>query len=175
MAEDTPDDDQKTEEPTARRLQKAREDGQVPRSQELGIAAVMISSMAFLYLSGGWLIGHLSQLFASGFVIERRDIFSPYVGLMHFRDIGRDGFLLIIPLLLVTFIIPFSTVKVLVFAFVHPVVVNPDPFVTNSVSLRYSYLPKPVIVGKLLSTNKVPPIEGKITFVLLSTVSCPFK
>ena len=105
MAEDTPDDDQKTEEPTARRLQKAREDGQVPRSQELGIAAVMISSMAFLYLSGGWLIGHLSQLFASGFVIERRDIFSPYVGLMHFRDIGRDGFLLIIPLLLVTFII----------------------------------------------------------------------
>ena len=55
MAEDTPDDDQKTEEPTARRLQKAREDGQVPRSQELGIAAVMLSSMAFLYLSGGWL------------------------------------------------------------------------------------------------------------------------
>ena len=75
MAEDTPDDDQKTEEPTARRLQKAREDGQVPRSQELGIAAVMISSMAFLYLSGGWLLGHLSQLFASGFMIERRDIF----------------------------------------------------------------------------------------------------
>jgi flagellar biosynthetic protein FlhB len=105
MAEDTPDDDQKTEEPTARRLQKAREDGQVPRSQELGIAAVMISSMSFLYLSGGWLIGHLSQLFASGFIIDRRDVFSPYVGLLHFRDIGRDGFLLIIPLLLVTFII----------------------------------------------------------------------
>jgi flagellar biosynthetic protein FlhB len=105
MAEDTPDDDQKTEEPTARRLQKAREDGQVPRSQELGIAAVMISSMSFLYLSGGWLIGHLSQLFASGFIIDRRDVFSPYVGLLHFRDIGRDGFLLIIPLLLVTLII----------------------------------------------------------------------
>ncbi len=105
MAEDTPDDDQKTEEPTARRLQKAREDGQVPRSQELGIAAVMISSMVFLYLSGGWLIGHLSQLFAAGFVIERRDIFSPYVGLLHFRDIGRDGFLLFIPLLLLTLVV----------------------------------------------------------------------
>ena len=28
MAEDAPDDDEKTEEPTARRLEKAREDGQ---------------------------------------------------------------------------------------------------------------------------------------------------
>ena len=36
MAEDTPDDE-KTEEPTARRLQKAREDGQVPRSQDSGL------------------------------------------------------------------------------------------------------------------------------------------
>ena len=95
MAEDAPDQEEKTEEPTARRLEKAREDGQVPRSQELGIAAVMISSMVFLYLSGGWLIGHLSQLFASGFVIERRDIFSPYVGLSQFADIGRDSFLVI--------------------------------------------------------------------------------
>ena len=68
MAEDTPDEDQKTEiEPTARRLQKAREDGQAPRSQELGIAQVMISSMAFLYLSGGWLIGHLSHLVCGWF------------------------------------------------------------------------------------------------------------
>ena len=48
MAEDAPDDDEKTEEPTARRLAKAREDGQVPRSQELGVAAVMICSMAIL-------------------------------------------------------------------------------------------------------------------------------
>ena len=98
MAEDSPEDDEKTEEPTARRLEKAREDGQVPRSQELGIAAVMISSMVFLYLSGGWLTGHLSKLFASGFVIERRDIFSPYVGLSQFADIGRDSFFVIVPL-----------------------------------------------------------------------------
>ena len=105
MAEDAPDQEEKTEEPTARRLEKAREDGQVPRSQELGIAAVMISSMVFLYLSGGWLIGHLSKLFASGFVIERRDIFSPYVGLSQFADIGRDSFLVIVPLLLLTFVV----------------------------------------------------------------------
>ena len=45
MAEDTPEEE-KTEEPTARRLEKGREDGEVPRSQELTVAAVMISAMS---------------------------------------------------------------------------------------------------------------------------------
>lgn len=105
MAEDAPEDDEKTEEPTARRLEKAREDGQVPRSQELGIAAVMISSMAALYLMGGWLIGNLADLFASGFVIERRDIFSENLGMMQFAEIARESFVLIIPLLILTFLV----------------------------------------------------------------------
>ena len=101
MAEDAPDDE-KTEEPTARRLEKAREDGQLPRSQELGVAAVMISSMAALYLMGGWLIGNLAKLFASGFIIDRREIYSENLGLAQFADIGREAFLLIVPLLLLT-------------------------------------------------------------------------
>ena len=60
MAEDAPDQEEKTEEPTARRLEKAREDGQVPRSQELGIAAVMISSM-IIFVFIRWL-AHWSSL-----------------------------------------------------------------------------------------------------------------
>ena len=108
MSEDNADEDQKTEEPTARRLQKAREDGQVPRSQELGIAAVMISAMTFLFLTGGWLIDGFSKLFAAGLVIERREIFSPYLGLSQFYDIGINSFILIIPVLLLTFIVAIS-------------------------------------------------------------------
>ncbi len=108
MAEDNADEDQKTEEPTARRLEKAREDGQVPRSQELGIAAVMISAMTFLYLTGGWLINELSKVFAAGLVIERREIFSPYLGLSQFYDIGLSSFILIIPVLLLTFVVAIS-------------------------------------------------------------------
>ena len=105
MAEDAPEEDEKTEEPTARRLQKAREDGDVPRSQELGVAGVMISSMAALYVMGGWLIGHLADLFASGFVIERRHIYSENLGMEQFAEIGRESFLLIVPLLLLTFVV----------------------------------------------------------------------
>ena len=48
MAEESQDD--KTEEPTARRLEKAKEDGQVLRSQDMTIAAVTGSVIAALYL-----------------------------------------------------------------------------------------------------------------------------
>ena len=39
---------EKTEEPTARRLEKAREDGQVPRSKELAMATIMIASAGLM-------------------------------------------------------------------------------------------------------------------------------
>ena len=55
MAEESQDD--KTEEPTARRLEKAKEDGQVLRSQDMTIAAVTGSVIAALYLGGFWIDG----------------------------------------------------------------------------------------------------------------------
>ena len=53
MAEESQDD--KTEEPTARRLEKAKEDGQVLRSQDMTIAAVTCTVIASLYLGGFWM------------------------------------------------------------------------------------------------------------------------
>jgi len=47
---------EKTEEPTAKRLEKAREDGQVVRSQELSVAMMMIGVASFMYIFGGALI-----------------------------------------------------------------------------------------------------------------------
>ena len=48
--------EEKTEEPTAKRIQKAREDGQVAGSQELSVAAMMIGVASFMYLFGVALI-----------------------------------------------------------------------------------------------------------------------
>ena len=41
------------EEPTAKRLEKAKEDGEVARSQELSIAAMMIGIACFMYILAG--------------------------------------------------------------------------------------------------------------------------
>ena len=68
---------ERTEAPTARRLSKAREDGQVARSVELPAAAVMISAVTLLFLAGSWLLLKLAEGFKAGFVIDRTTLFSP--------------------------------------------------------------------------------------------------
>jgi flagellar biosynthetic protein FlhB len=54
-------DTNKTHKPTARRLQKAREKGDVPYSAELVSAITLISLTTASALMGPWLMGHLKQ------------------------------------------------------------------------------------------------------------------
>lgn len=55
MAEDSAQE--KTEQPTPRRITKAREDGQIPRSQELGAAIIVLAGAAVLATFGGPMLG----------------------------------------------------------------------------------------------------------------------
>ena len=50
---------EKTEAPTPRRLEEARERGQVPRSTDLTAALTLLAGMAALYLLGGQVVGTL--------------------------------------------------------------------------------------------------------------------
>ena len=63
--------EERTEEPTAKLLEKAREDGQIVRSQELSVAAMMIGTALFMYLFGGYLVIKIGEIFSSGFVFDR--------------------------------------------------------------------------------------------------------
>ena len=74
MAEDTAQDD-KTEEPTARRIEKAREDGQVLRSQELTVAVLTSGFIATLFFAAGLLGPTYVDIFTRGFLIERHEVF----------------------------------------------------------------------------------------------------
>ena len=64
-------DAEKTEQPTAKRLQDARDRGQVARSKELGSAAVMIVGSGALLFGGGALAGAFGQLMRGGLTLER--------------------------------------------------------------------------------------------------------
>jgi flagellar biosynthetic protein FlhB len=61
---------ERTEEPSQRRLQEARERGQVPRSRELTTFATMIGGSAALIAVGGTLATHLSQVMRNGLQID---------------------------------------------------------------------------------------------------------
>ena len=89
---------EKTEEPTAKRIEKAREDGQVARSQELSVAAMMIGSAGFMYLFGASLISKLQQNFSSGFIFDRKDVFSESLLPGALGENALEGLLSVAPL-----------------------------------------------------------------------------
>ena len=92
----------KTEDPTAQKLNKAREDGQVARSTELPAAVIVIGSFVVLMLSGSWLVSRLSTVFAQGFVFDRQLIEKPLLLPAHFGEQMLAAFVLVLPIVAFT-------------------------------------------------------------------------
>ena len=96
---------EKTEEPTGRRLDKARSEGQLARSIELPVAAMSLGAVGFFSLMGGWLFNGMSQLFVSQLEFDRKitDKAELLPGL--FAQAVVDAFLLILPIMLLMYFI----------------------------------------------------------------------
>jgi len=75
MAEENDNSQEKTEEPTPRRLEKAKEDGQTARSKELATMAVLLAGAGGLLMFGGGLGNTLEGIMRDSFVIERAAIY----------------------------------------------------------------------------------------------------
>ena len=75
MAEDSENGQEKTEEPTPKRLQDAKDKGQVPRSTELNTTVVMVLGAGGLLLLGEYMTRRLFDLFHLNFKLDRQDIF----------------------------------------------------------------------------------------------------
>ena len=75
MAEENDNSQEKTEEPTPRRLEKAKEDGQAARSKELATMAVLLAGAGGLLMFGTQLAITFEGIMRDAFVIERASIF----------------------------------------------------------------------------------------------------
>ncbi|SHK38757.1 flagellar biosynthetic protein FlhB [Marinobacter antarcticus] len=75
MAEENDNSQEKTEEATPRRLEKAREDGQTARSKELATMAVLIAGAGGLLIFGAQLGAAMEAIMRDAFTLERSAIF----------------------------------------------------------------------------------------------------
>jgi len=66
-------DQERTEQPTSKRLEEARKQGQVPRSTDLNAAAVMLLAGAGLYMMGGRLGSQLYDIMRTGLTLTRAE------------------------------------------------------------------------------------------------------
>jgi flagellar biosynthetic protein FlhB len=103
MSEESGQD--KTEEPTAQRLKKAREDGQIARSQELAPAAMMVIATMFFSMMGHQIFNGMSSLFKSQLQFDRRITDKAELLPAIFGNSMVDGFLIVLPLMAILYVI----------------------------------------------------------------------
>ncbi|MAV68859.1 MAG: flagellar biosynthesis protein FlhB [Cellvibrionales bacterium TMED122] len=102
MADQQDESQEKTEEPTARRLSKAREEGQIARSTEITIAASVISVAIYIYLFGSSLLGNVANIFAKGLVFDSLAVLEPQVAAGRLADAMIEALFTILPILILT-------------------------------------------------------------------------
>ncbi len=100
MAEDS--DQEKTEEPTGKRLEDAKKKGQIARSRELNTFAMLIASASFLLMQGENIGRELLDLMRAEFQLSRASIFDPATLIVHFKQAMIDGLTLVAPFLALT-------------------------------------------------------------------------
>ncbi|BFM11754.1 flagellar biosynthesis protein FlhB [Simiduia litorea] len=100
MADDKDSSQEKTEEATPRKLEKAREDGQVPRSKELTTTVLLVTGTLALLASGEFLVKKLVKVFNHNMLLERATIFDTSQMLTHIGVAMFDAILGLAPLFL---------------------------------------------------------------------------
>jgi len=98
MAEED-SDLEKTESPSQRRLDQAREEGQVARSRELSTFAVLMAGGAGLWLMGSSLSQSLIKLLREGLTLDTELAFHSELLLPHLYDLSVNVLLAFLPLL----------------------------------------------------------------------------
>jgi flagellar biosynthesis protein FlhB len=102
MADDN--DLERTQPASPRRLEQAREEGRVARSQELGAFAVLGAAGLTIWLAGGPLLAGFTGVMRRGLTISHEAAFAEERMLHGLAEQGLGGFLVVAPVLGVAFI-----------------------------------------------------------------------
>ncbi len=93
--------EERTEQPTPKRLADAKKKGDVPRSRELTMTGVMLAGTSCLLLMAGPMGGRIVETFRSGFVIERASIFDDRMLAVELAKSMGSAFTSLLPLAIV--------------------------------------------------------------------------
>ncbi len=97
MAEES--DLEKTEQPTPKRLQDARERGQVARSRELATFAGLLAGGAILLFTGSNLSASMVDLLSRSLRFDRREAFDSEAALARLFELPVDALMALLPLM----------------------------------------------------------------------------
>ncbi|MEK6735370.1 MAG: flagellar biosynthesis protein FlhB [Pseudomonadota bacterium] len=99
---------ERTEPATPRRLEKAREEGQVARSQELTTFAILITAAGAMMFMADGLMVKLTDIMRGGMQMERDLAFRTDLMLNRLYELAFEGLVALIPLFITLIIVAFS-------------------------------------------------------------------
>ena len=82
---------EKSQEPTSKRLEQAREDGDTVRSRELNTMAILLAGSGALLMFGGFMIEAMRSIMAHNFALDRSQIFDTNAMLQHLEVSIMEG------------------------------------------------------------------------------------
>ncbi|RAW06715.1 flagellar biosynthetic protein FlhB [Halomonas elongata] len=100
MVDDSSSDEEKTEDATPRRLEKAREEGQVARSRELATFMLLLAGVLGLASLGGTLYDQIGGVMEQAFLFDRRQAMETSPMLAEALMLGRHTLISLLPLFL---------------------------------------------------------------------------
>lgn len=98
MAEES--DLERTEPASSRRLEQAREEGQVPRSREVDAFLVLMVAAGAFWMVGGWMMQRTSTIVSRGLMFDGELLRDPQVMVARLGDIALDALLAFTPLVM---------------------------------------------------------------------------
>ncbi|MEE0987033.1 MAG: flagellar biosynthesis protein FlhB [Succinivibrionaceae bacterium] len=158
------DGQEKTEQPTGKRLEDSRKKGQVARSKELGTLTVLLSGVCGLWAVSGWLYEALVTVVHKSFIISRADILDP--GAM--ERLLKDDFLAVALPLVSMFAI------VMVFALIGNIGVGGFNFSQEAMMPKFNKLNPLSGIKRVFSINSVVELVKGILKIILIGSFCYF-
>ncbi len=156
MADNT-SDQEKTEQPTAKRRADAKKDGQVPRSRELNTTLMLMAGSVALISMGDSLGDGLKQLMVSGLRLDRKQIFEPSAMLTTIADSLFAAFTMLLPLIMLLVIV----------AIISPALLGGYSFSGKALAPKFSKLDPIKGMKKLFSVNGLMELVKALLKVLL--------
>jgi flagellar biosynthetic protein FlhB len=148
---------EKTEDATPRRIEKAREEGQIPRSRDLTTSAVLISGIVSLMIFGGYGASRLLAILQFNFALSRETVFDPQA---MFAQLGASFFDALLAL------VPFFTVIVIA-AIVGPIALGGFLFSSKSIMPKFERMDPIAGLKRMFSMKSLVELVKSIGKVLV--------
>lgn len=157
MAQDRDSSAEKSQEPTQKRLDEAREQGNIARSRELNTTAILLGGAAAMIMFGGAVARGLSGIMQHNFALERAAFFDTAAMLRQLGDSIYTGLLSLLPVF----------IMLLVLAFLAPIGLGGWNFSLKSVTPQASRLNPLSGLSRMFGGNAVVELLKAIAKVLV--------